>query len=205
MERINIKEYKKEIRDNMREFRNNLSPEAKAKKDKNILKNILKLSVYKKAKTVLCYMSTQKEIDTKELIKKAWKDGKKVALPKCKDSDKKSKALSNQLDFYYINSFDELSKQSFGLLEPIEECCEKVTNFDESICIIPGFCFDKYGYRIGYGGGYYDRFLQRYTGAKIGVVYKECMFKKLKYGRYDIPTNFVVNDLYIKTIKESKL
>ena len=211
MERINIKEYKNNLRQRMRNFRDSLSSDIKLEKDNNVINNVLKLNAYKNAKIVLCYMSTPKEIETKDLIKKAWKDGKKVALPKCinnpiKDkNDFKEKALANQLEFYFIKSFTDLKKQSFGLMEPDIDTCEKVVNFDESICIIPAFCFDSFGYRVGYGGGYYDRFLQKYIGAKIGVVYKECVLKKLKHGRYDIPTNYVVTDLYIRTIKRNKI
>ncbi|MEG1447798.1 MAG: 5-formyltetrahydrofolate cyclo-ligase [Oscillospiraceae bacterium] len=210
MERVNIKEYKQKIREDMRQFRSSLSPEKKIKKDANILKNILKLNAYQNAKTILCYMSTPKEIQTAELIKKAWADGKQVALPKCVNNPAVTKdgikdlAHVNQLDFYYIKSFDDLSKQSFGLMEPNVDVCKKVTDFKGSVCIIPAFCFDVFGYRIGYGGGYYDRFLQKYRGAKIGVVYKECVFNKLQHGRYDIPTNYVVTDLYIKTINGKK-
>ena len=215
-QKINIKEYKSSLRNKMREYRNNLSPLEKKKKDKGILKNFLKLSAYKNAKLILCFVSKEKEIDTFEIIKKAWEDGKKVAVPKCvinpvdencQDYEelKRQKAKAHLLDFYVINSFSDLSPQSFGLLEPIEGKCEKVTDFNESLCILPGFCFDKNGYRIGYGGGYYDRFLKDYCGKKVGIIYKDCLLDKIFHGRFDLPCDFIVTELFIKTIKHQKL
>lgn len=199
----------------MREYRNNLPKEKKLEMDRGILNNIKKLSAYKHAKLVLCFVSTEKEIDTIELIKTAWKDGKRVAVPKCVvnpvdenchdiEEIKRQKANAHLLDFYEIESFDDLSVQSFGLLEPITEKCKKVENFNESICVLPGFCFDKRGYRIGYGGGYYDRFLKDYNGKKVGVIYKDCLLDQILHGRFDLPCDYVVTELFIKTIIHAK-
>ena len=213
--KFNIKEYKADLRGRMREFRDNLSPEDKAKRDSGVLQNIKKLACYRNAELVLCYVSTPKEIDTINLIKDAWSEGKRVAVPKCvinpvdescKDYEerKRQKANAHLLDFYYIDDFDCLSKQTFGLLEPDIASCQRVLDFSNSVCILPGFCFDKNGYRIGYGGGYYDRFLKDYLGKKIGVVYKECFLKNIFHGRFDLPCDYVVTDLFIRTIAKPK-
>ena len=68
----------------------------------------------------------------------------------------------------------------------------KVTNFDNSICIIPGICYDINKNRVGYGKGYYDRFLKNYKGLKIGVVYNKCICQKIDTDKYDVCVDKII-------------
>ncbi|MEG2295285.1 MAG: 5-formyltetrahydrofolate cyclo-ligase [Oscillospiraceae bacterium] len=195
MQRIDIRVYKKDIRTQMKVSRAKMTLTSKANKDKMILKNIKNLYQYEDSQLILVYVSTNIEVDTMNIIKIAWKDGKKVAVPRCIDG-------TREMEFYYLTSFDELETRTFNVLEPKIELCEKVIDFPEnSICLIPALAYDKCGYRIGYGGGYYDRFLADYQGLKVGIVYSECVVFKLLYGKYDIQSDIIVTDKYIKTIK----
>ena len=158
-----IREYKSELRKKIRRQREEMPPKQKALLDKLVLKNILKLRQYKANDTILTYVSTKIEVDTFGLIRQALKDGKRVAVPRCIDN-------SREMDFYYITSLNQLEPRTFGVLEPIKEQCEILKDYSKGLCIIPGLVFDFDGYRLGYGKGYYDRFLSRFGGDTAGVV-----------------------------------
>ena len=106
------------------------------------------------------------------------------------------------MEFYYLRSFDEdLESGAFGVLEPKIGRCEKMTDFSNSICIVPGLAFDNEGYRLGYGKGYYDRFLCNYPGVKIGICYASCVKRELPHGFYDVPVGILVTDRYLHRVK----
>ena len=193
----NIKRFKMNLRKKFRTYRENLDKEKKQFMDEKILQKISILNVYKSSCIVFTYVSKDIEVDTYKLMEKSWADGKKVAVPRCKPETK-------EMDFYIINSFDDLEKATFGLLEPITSKCEKVTDFSEGVCIVPGFCFDNMGFRLGYGHGYYDRFLQNFKGTTIGICYVGSILPKLPHGRFDKPVDILLTDRYIKEIKSKK-
>ncbi len=188
---MNIKKYKLRLRKNYRQKRESMSPDLKKAKDDKILKNLRILNSYKKSNLILTYVSKSIEVDTYGIMKKCWEDGKEVAVPACKTENK-------SMDFYKIKSFEDLEKRTFGLLEPILERCEKVSEFSNTLCIVPGFCFDKKGYRLGYGHGYYDRFLNRFDGTSVGICYSNFIRLKLPCGKFDKTVNYLITDSYIK-------
>lgn len=192
---VDIRIIKKELRKKYRNIRETMPASQKIKADKSIYQKLINFSEYKKAKTVLIFVSKKIEVDTIEIINQAFKDGKKVAVPKCLDK-------KGRMAFFVINSLDELKNDSFNLLEPDENKAPMLVNFNNSICILPGFAFDSKGYRIGFGKGYYDRFLQKYSGIKIGICYNSCIVDSLPHGRYDVCANYIVTQKYILTIKK---
>lgn len=193
----NIKLYKIKLRQKYRSIREKMNKTKKLEMDKKILDKICILSAYKNNNTIFTYVSKEIEVDTIEFIKKCKQDGKKVAVPACNSQNR-------TMNFYYINSFDDLEKATFGLLEPIREKCELVTDFSEGLCIVPGFCFDYKGYRLGYGYGYYDRFLQHFGGITLGICYSNCITPQLPHGKFDKHVDILLNDKYIKEIKREK-
>lgn len=186
-----IREYKSELRKKIRRQREEMPPKQKALLDKLVLKNILKLRQYKANDTILTYVSTKIEVDTFGLIRQALKDGKRVAVPRCIDN-------SREMDFYYITSLNQLEPRTFGVLEPIKEQCEILKDYPKGLCIIPGLVFDFDGYRLGYGKGYYDRFLSRFGGDTAGVCYSSCVQWKLVHGFYDRRADLLVTEKYIR-------
>ena len=166
---------KKDLREKYLKIRKKITQESKQKYDNQIFEKIINLEEYKKSKLVLSYVSLKDEVDTLRLIQYSLKNGKRVAVPKCE---------KEEINFYYIETIHELKKGKFKLLEPENKSI--VTNFESSICIIPGICFDKYNNRIGHGKGYYDRFLANYKGTKIGITYKECICDKIDTDQFDI-------------------
>lgn len=189
----NIKLFKTKLRAKFRAYRESLDKNKKQLMDEKILKKILFLSAYKLSGVIFTYVSKDIEVDTYKLMEKCWEDGKKVAVPKCVTKNK-------SMHFYIINSFGDLEKSTFGLLEPVVSKCERVTDFSQGLCIVPGFCFDAEGFRLGYGYGYYDRFLQKFKGSTLGICYSESIVTKLPHGRFDRPVDILLTDGYIKEV-----
>ena len=187
---ININFYKNYLRKKYLLYRKNLSNSKRKLFNDNIFSKFISLNEYKTCEILLIYVSTPIEVDTKKLIEYALKDGKKVAVPKCING-------THKIYFYFINSFNDLEVAKFSLLEPKSDLCEKVVSFDNSICVVPGLAYDKSGHRLGYGKGYYDRFLSSYNGTKIGVCYCSCVLKKLIIGKFDRPVDILITDKYI--------
>lgn len=189
----NMKEFKIYLRKKYRSIRENMDLKIKKIWDGKILKKLTILNKYKKCKTVLTYVSKDIEVDTFGIIKKAWEDGKQVAVPAC-DKD------TMKMDFYIINSMDDLEAGAFGLLEPKKDICKKIEEVEDALCVIPGFSFDREGFRLGYGYGYYDRFLQDFKCTKIGICYNNCIVAKLPHGRYDCSMDILITNAFIKEI-----
>ena len=185
-----IRAYKAALRQQCKQRRLEMSPEKKLQLDRDIYKRILKLNQYKNCKTLLTYVSTPIEVDTRALILDALQQGKRVAVPRCVPG-------TRNMEFYYIRSLQELKPGAFSVDEPDPAHCELVTDFRGSICIVPGLCFDRSGYRLGYGKGYYDRFLCGYSGLTVGICYTNCMKNKLVTGRFDRQSDIVITERYV--------
>ncbi len=187
MQRFDIRVYKQNLRNRYKGIRHSMTAEHKSLCDAQILSRLKELWQVKSADLLLTYVSTAIEVDTLALIEWAFATGKRVAVPYCIDN-------SRDMCFYLIRSLDDLHRRTFGVLEPIVERCEKLTCTENSVCIIPGLAFDKQGFRLGYGKGYYDRFLSRYSGPIIGVCYRSCVLHRLHRGRFDVPCSMLVTE-----------
>ena len=196
MQEIKIDFDKNELRKGFKEIRNAFSDYEKAKKDIKIAQNLFSISKFEYAKTFLCYISKSGEIDTESIIEWLLKSGKTVAAPKLRDSE-------GNMDFYVISSLDDTEKCAFGVREPIAEKCKKLSEFSDSVCVIPALAFDKKGFRLGYGKGCYDRFLKDFSGLKIGLCYEKCLADNLPKGRFDIAADIVVTENEIIYVKEN--
>ena len=194
MRPLDIRKYKQEIREKGRARRSEMSPEQKTYLDAKIADNVRRLRQYSPAKTILIYVSTAIEIDTKKIIENAWADGKRVAVPRCIPD-------TRNMEFHYIESFDDLKPGTFGVLEPAETL-EMVENFYGCLMIVPAIQFDLQGYRLGYGKGYYDRYMSRFTGVSAGLCYIEELRRHMYHGRFDKPVDIIVTDKCIRTCKK---
>lgn len=189
---FDIRKYKRDLRETYKKKRAAMPSQVKKTKDQAICRQVLKMREYKRYDLFLCFVSLPEEIDTKPLIEQALQDGKTVAVPYCIPK-------TRDLEFYKITSLAELEVRTYGVLEPIPEIKNKITNFENSLCILPGLAFDRYGYRLGYGGGYYDRFLsKKFKGVTAGICYQSCIRGKLIHGRYDISADFLVTERGIR-------
>ncbi|WP_101696550.1 5-formyltetrahydrofolate cyclo-ligase [Clostridium minihomine] len=194
----NIKELKKDLRAKYRGLRENLSDETKLRLDSEIQSRLLSLREYSRASTVFTYISKELEVDTLAVIKAAWANQKRVAAPRCIPG-------TRDMEFFYIRSLEDLAPGTFGVMEPVPERCEKVEDESSGFCLVPGFSFDVQGFRLGYGSGYYDRFLSRFGGFTVGVCYSFCVQWNLPHGYYDRSVDILITEKYVrKTSKKAR-
>ncbi len=170
----------------MRAIRSAMNRPLKAEKDRLIFQRLIRLPQYRSAACIITYVSTEGEVDTRALMERAWQDGKKVAVPRCVPG-------TRFMDMYYIRSMGDLEPGMYGLLEP-KESCPRCRQWKDALCIVPAFCNDRKGYRLGYGGGYYDRFLSQFTGKTVGINYSECVREEINHGRYDVPIQLLLTE-----------
>ncbi len=194
MRPVDIRKYKQSIRESSRARRLAVPPQVRAEQDRRIAQNVRRLRQYSPSGTILIYVSTPIEVDTKRIIENAWADGKRVAVPRCIPD-------TRLMEFHYITSFDDLKPGMFGVLEP-DEGLEIVTDFDGCLMIVPAMQFDINGYRLGYGKGYYDRYMSRFSGVSAGLCYIEELRRHMYHGRYDRPVDVIVTDKCIRTCKK---
>ena len=159
------------------------------KKDKShvITCKILELDDYKSASIIGLYMSLDSEVDTSELISLSLKLGKVVALPR---------VIGNDMEFYKITSKDNLVKSNFGILEPVPNQEQVISKNNIDLIIVPGICFDTLRNRIGFGKGFYDRYLDD-TMNSVGICFDE---QVLKTGCIETTSN----DIKVKRIVTEK-
>lgn len=162
MDKAEIKAAKSDLRKRIIAKRSSLSDEEVRDMSAAICRNIIQLPEYKYADVILGYYSTRKEPILFELFDEAIKGGKRVYLPKVISKE--------DMEFFRYESPKDVAPGSFGIMEPVTEekfsgvsslCCHSVKEELSVLMIMPGVAFDEEGNRLGYGGGYYDRYLEK--------------------------------------------
>lgn len=172
-------------RDKYRKIRAEISPATRIDADLSILLHLTASEEYHRSKTILTYVSVGSEADTRRLIAAALEDGKRVAVPRCVSG-------TRDMEFYCIDELSELQSGAYGLLEPTANKERLLNDTADSICIVPALAFDASGHRLGYGGGYYDRFLAHYEGIAIGLCFNECFCETLIRNDFDRSVSMVI-------------
>ncbi len=189
--KVNIKELKITLRAKFRGMREEMPATKKKVWDASICHNLLRLREYQENDTIFLYVSKDIEVNTYPIIQKALGHGKRVAVPLCIPG-------TYLMEFYYIRGEQDLEPGSFGVMEPVVSQCEKVQDLSHGLCVVPGFSFDAKGFRLGYGKGYYDRFLSSFGGFTAGICYANCIQWNLPHGYYDRPVDVLVTENYIR-------
>ena len=174
---------KAELRKQVLQEMKAISQEQKQFIDQALTERLLHHPFYQEAKVIASYLSFPHEFLTQELIEQALKDGKKVLIPKTYPK--------GRMDFVVYDS-QQLVKTSFGLLEPQGEL-EVVEASQIDLIHVPGLAFTMKGYRIGYGGGYYDRYLEHFSGHTLSTIYP-CQIRDFILEDHDIPVQEVLID-----------
>ena len=117
-----------------------------------ITDQVLKLSEFVKAKHILAYADYNHEVMTRYIIEEAWKAGKEVAVPK---------VVGKDMVFYRLTDFSQLEPGYFGIPEPVRG---EIVKWEDALMVMPGVAFDSGNNRVGYGGGFYDRYLEKHPG-----------------------------------------
>lgn len=177
---------KKKMREKALVARNNISEELRREKSREITGHILQSQNYQKAETVFSFVSMGSEAETRCILEQAWKDGKTVAVPKTEKGRK--------MVFLKIRSFGDLTEGRFGVMEPVGK--EEMIPKEEDLFLVPGALFDREKNRIGYGGGYYDTYFEKYRGyRKIGVAFSEQISEtEIPTEKTDIPLDDIVTE-----------
>ena len=145
-----------------------------------IAKILLARVEWKKANTICLYVSLPEEVDTGSLFGQK----KSFVVPRVSDKD---------LILHQIQSPDDLIKGRFDIFEP-KKSCPVVNVSVVDLFIVPGIAFDRKGYRLGWGKGYYDRLLAGVSATKIGLAYSFQIVSRLPHKRYDIPMDIVITE-----------
>ena len=170
-----------------------LSEQERAVLDDCITQKLLATSEYAEATTVLTYVSVSSEVSTRMFIERALRDGKTVAVPRC--------LPGHCLEFVAIASLEQLVAAPFNLLEPAKELPALTEDQkNNSICIVPALLVDTKGYRLGYGAGFYDRFLSTYPGKKICLAYQQNLSQTtLPHTAFDVAVDMVITESDVLT------
>lgn len=167
---------KKEIRAEVKKNRREASPESIHENSTIICDTFLNLPEYKEAECVFAYMDCKNEVETKKVIEQCWKDGKTIAVPK---------VFGEIMKYYAITSYDDLEDGYFGIREPKHEQLQEIV-CEDGLMILPGVAFDENRHRVGYGGGFYDRYLEAHPNMKkIAFAFEFQMFKEVPFEVFD--------------------
>ena len=185
------------LRSEMKNKRLSLDKQEKAKMDKSITQTAL--DIVTSYDEVLCYVSSDIEVDTRELLSVLFADkSKTVLVPRCESK-------SNIMFFYPISGYNDLEKGHYGILEPKTHIRRQELFSYNSCCIVPALCYDERGYRVGFGKGFYDRFLKTYVGAKIGLCYSNCFVSQIDNDKTDIKADIIITERSVSYINERKI
>ena len=181
---------KTEIRKYIKEMKKNLTEEEIRLRSNRIAKKLFAQPFYEQAECIYLYVSYNEEIDTVGIIEHILEDKKRVAVPKVVDKN---------MEFHEITSLDQLSEGAFGIQEPTvnKPVSEDPEWASSNLMIIPGLAFDKNGSRIGYGGGYYDRYLHKYHDRielKIALAYDFQVLEHIHIESYDEKIDGIITD-----------
>ena len=148
-----------------------------------ITDQVLKLSEFMKANHILAYADYNHEVMTRYIIEEAWKAGKEVAVPK---------VVGKDMVFYRLTDFSQLEPGYFGIPEPVRG---EIVKWEDALMVMPGVAFDPENNRVGYGGGFYDKYLEKHPNLHaIAIAFELQMYRELPFEEHDIKPEKVVTE-----------
>ncbi len=190
-----IKEKKNKCRTQCKQIRAEIDSNRREEYSRIICNTFIGSTSFSYYDTLLCYSPIGTEVDVMPIAQKALQMKKAVAFPKITGKGK--------MEFRYAKSLDCLEKGTFGIYEPNDGCEIYVPDSKQCACVIlPALAFDRYGHRLGYGGGYYDRFLSTYNGSTVGVLFSRCLFDVLPHGKHDMCADVLITEGGVLTVEK---
>ncbi|MCM3611262.1 5-formyltetrahydrofolate cyclo-ligase [Planococcus sp. MERTA32b] len=174
-----------------------MDPEDHREKSEAIIQFLMEEEAFQRAEVIGLTISSFPEVDTHRLIEECWKAGKKTAVPKCEP-------ISRGMDFRNIENFDQLETVYMKLLEPVIAKTEQVKPEKIDLLIVPGVVFSHDGYRIGFGGGYYDRYLTDYSGPTMSLAFASQVKDSIPVEVHDIPVQRICTEYGCRDAKQVK-
>lgn len=173
---------KKELRRSIRERKRAMTEEEIVSRSEKLGELFLSSEAYKNAKTIYGYLPYNQEVRTVPMLEQALKDGKRVAVPKC---------YGDEMKFIFMDDLSKVEKGYAGIPEPIAD--DPVADDTTALVLMPGMAFDPQGHRIGYGGGFYDKFLAAEPNhPTLALCYEFQMQPQLETEAHDIPVDYVI-------------
>lgn len=170
---------KQSLRTQLKAARRGLGPVCRAEIDAAVAARVIALPEWEAAPIVLAYLSVREEVDTRGLVQAAWDAGKAVAAPRVTGP--------RTLAWYRVESGDALEVSRMGIEEPPANGARLVEVGElppTALALVPALAFDERGYRLGYGGGFYDAFLARFPGVSVGLARRATLVPSL--GAFDV-------------------
>lgn len=155
-----------------------------------IAQSLFQTKEWQGATTIAITISKRPEVDTYQIIRKAWEEKRRIVIPKCDPKDKR-------MCFRTLTAFNQLESVFYGLLEPVEALTEAVPKEEIDLMIVPGLAYARNGYRLGFGGGYYDRYLSTYKGKTVSLAFHTQIVPTIPIDQHDIPVAKIITDAEI--------
>ena len=174
---------KQEFREKYLSIRNNIPDTKKSEYDKILAEKLLSMVEFKNADSVLLFWSIGSELDTREIFKESIRQGKKVYFPKCTGE--------GQMIFFRVFSDKDFSVGKYNIPEPTTNIKYEL-NGKNSLAVIPALSVGRDFSRLGYGKGYYDRFLNDFKGISVCPTYPQLLCEGVPTGKFDIPMNIII-------------
>lgn len=154
------------------------------RKSARLAEKLLDTEAYRRADSLFVYLSFNQEVRTEPIIRRAWADGKRVAVPK---------VVAGEMRFIWLNGFNAMETSAFGVPEPAAD--GPVADDDAALVVVPGLAFTPAGHRVGYGGGYYDRWLAAHPGhPTVALCYDYQLTDELEIEAHDVPLDTILTD-----------
>jgi 5-formyltetrahydrofolate cyclo-ligase len=187
---------KNHLRIALRRQRQNLPPELVQEDSARIRDRLLSLDRFREAKSVMLYLPARGEVDTWPLLDHFWARDGEILLPRCCEN------AAGIMEAYAVTSRDDLGPGCFGLVEPQAKRARKVPIPEPEVILVPALAFDRRGYRLGFGGGYYDRFLPTLSCSPllIGPAYAFQILKSIPVEPWDRPVEMIATPDFLAHI-----
>lgn len=182
---MSLREEKKELRRRIKQLAMELSPEYCRLADREIVKQVTASEAFQRANTVFCFVGTAHEIDTWPIIEAAWQQGKRVGVPKC--------LSMGHMEVYRIERRADLELGFYGISEP-KAGLPLLEPQEIEFAILPCLSCNREGYRLGYGGGFYDRYLERMACPNAVICRSKLMSEEIPVETFDKKADAVITE-----------
>ncbi len=179
-----ISEQKSQLRKQCRTIRKGLGDERRAQSSLSICGQIEEWHVFRQSQTILTYMPMKSEVDLNPLLERH--PHKRWTLPRIIPEE------DHRMVFHLFDA-QRLIRHPLGMAEPAPGC-PVIEPKEVDLTLVPGLAFDHFGFRLGYGGGYYDRFLNTFIGISAGIVFHGLLLEEVPHSAYDIPVGWVITE-----------
>ncbi|MBX0358721.1 5-formyltetrahydrofolate cyclo-ligase [Halobacillus sp. Nhm2S1] len=183
---------KNELRFKGKKILQDISVKEKSHIEGKIHERLFNSEIWKLADVVGVTLSQTHEWSTEPIIEEGWRCGKKMVVPKCIPE-------TREMKFYHLEKYDQLERVYFGLREPKPEQSAVVSKNDIDLLLVPGLLFDEKGYRIGYGGGYFDRFIEGFRGKTLMIASERQKYSPLPLEEYDQRVEYVLTEKGVRS------